>query len=63
MFLLNVLTLNQFSALFGKAELLVEERDEGTEAVSHNLDQVEGFVGRKEQAMHVCSAFLTIKGS
>lgn len=51
MVLLNVFILNQFSSLHGKAELLVEEGDDGTEAVACNLDHVEGVLGSKE---HTC---------
>lgn len=54
MVLLNVFILNQFSSLHGKAELLVEEGDDGTEAVPCNLDRVEGFVGSKQRARVEC---------
>lgn len=50
MVLLNIFLLNQFSWLQGKAEVLVEEEDDGTDAVPCKLDHVEGFVGSKEHA-------------
>ena len=54
MVLLNVFILNQFSSVYGKAELLVEEGDDSTEAVPCSLDHVEGFVGSKEHACVEC---------
>lgn len=60
MVFLNVFILNHFSCLQGKAELLVEEEDDGTDSVPCNLDHVEGFVGSN---MHVWSALLVLKGS
>lgn len=54
MVLLNVFILNQFSSLHGKAELLIEEGDDGTEAIPCNLDRVEGLVGSKEHACVEC---------
>lgn len=55
MVLLNVFILNQFSCLHGKAEVLVEEEDDGTDAVPHNLDHVEGLAGSKEHAHVECT--------
>lgn len=55
MVLLNVYILNQFSCLHGKAELLVEEEDDGTDAVPCNLDHVEVFVESKEHAHVECT--------
>lgn len=55
MVLLNVFVLNQLSCLHGKAELLVEEEDDGTDTVPCNLDHMEGFVGSKEHAHVECS--------
>jgi len=55
MVLLTVFTLNQFSFLHGKAELLVEEQDDGTESAPCNLDHMEGFVGSKEHPCGECT--------
>lgn len=55
MVFLNVFILNQFSCLHGKAELLVEKEDGGTDAVPCNVDRVEGFVGSKEHARVECT--------
>lgn len=55
MVLLNVFVVNQFSCLRGKAKLLAEEEDDGTDAVPCNLNCVEGFVGSKERAHVECT--------